>query len=512
MQRVLGRLMGVGALFLATCSSHPAGRVPWPEGLDVAFLVRGQDGRILSVRGPILDGAATTLAVDERVDAFLVGWSNDFLQELLPRMDVARRDEIQLEAEPETCVEQGRLGDDKSTVRWPLPANSQAHRVRQQMQETESVPLDLVLSADEWAVTLPIGDAVCAMPWERRLQLFGSSPRVLSDGEIIDGAPRRYGTDSEYLDFNQVLRVDEDRVVALALRALYVFERGRPFEDTRLHRVARSEDLLGVEFLPTEDPERFRFFVHMKEGGPPSDQYSLLEITLTPEGWSDPIESEFWPGYIKRQAIADPRGFVIWTNEGIVYTASTASQINLYDAPPGIRALALKPGPLPHVIAGYDGNVYITDLLDRELPTLPIDNLSLPVPSLIKQLAWAPDGTVWAGTKGAELWRRLPGQDWAVFSSDVTTADGSCGAAGAFCGRVSIAPEARVLPQNPTLFSPEVCATLLVYLEDFDCMVPVSWPPELSDQPPEKLGRPHRSEDVVTVGGPDAILLDLPLQ
>lgn len=231
------------ALFasLSACAEAPL-FVPWPSLTpgDRVFLVSTEGERVLEVRGPLdPTSVAPTDGFTSDSSLWLARPDLSALRARAPLLLLPdRQDELRLTPRSGTGCAEGRFDEASGRAAYRLAAETSWWS---RSGETGFAPVAAPAFAADLEWSAPAGEAACDLaetrlrPFAREESIFGPSVRI-PDGE----APELWR------DLWSVSRVDQDRVVAVSLRALFVLDRGEQRTDFDGPRVLLIREMLAA--------------------------------------------------------------------------------------------------------------------------------------------------------------------------------------------------------------------------------------------------------------------------
>lgn len=457
----IGRL--AGCVLLASlwgCARPEARSLAWPEGLDWAVVVReGATGPHVQGVVAFEDGHSLRdelhFELDEAsyAELALYGWSKDEFLARAPELDPEGWWAVEVGTLGHGCAE-GRVS---SAEGWSIPLS----RLRPSSFTLDaegrafvpSAPSPVVLTT--LAAIIPAEHVACGVPASSAVERV--SDAVFPPGTRLAGheltVPRASG-----LVFHQILRVDEERWLARSYEALFLFARGRSYEDTPAERVLAAElppppgvasRVRGWAWSGMSAASRdsagavtrvFASANYGHESEPSEEGGGVFELDLGPQGFLRPVRTS--TVYARRPGpgplAADlGGGYVVVGTEGLLLSrASDGSPVRRGQLEPRAwyrRVLGTPHSVLRHAAGSENGHLVVGDF-HQELNPRGGEVLG-EVSTAVTGLSYvaAPSPRILAGTFGSGLWqvaedRQLsPFRFWTDAPAGCITQEDACG-------------------------------------------------------------------------------------
>lgn len=365
----------------------------WPEGIDVAVVVYGDDSRaelvgtVASVGGtPSGGGGSLRVPGDALGQLRVIGWSWDQLLAQIPELDPEGSSTVAAVEDAAAC-ERGSVASPERR-RFPvLGLKPQIHAFDKETLgfRPSTVPAHAV---ERLALDVPVQPGFCEDQLPTRWARMDET--ALPEGVVIGGEPHT-GREGEHFGFGAVARVDPQRVVVLTWSRLLLLTRDQVFSDARDESLA--EDSLprapaslaeGGQWLftgVTADPRtregtlRTFFLTAMYRTFPTNSGRGggVFEVDISEEGFVSPVRTAtaYWGGDGAPGAITvdEDGGWVAVGSSGLLLSRNNdggpVRRASLPQASWFRRVISTSHPEFKHLAGSEDGVLVMGDLRGR---------------------------------------------------------------------------------------------------------------------------------------------------
>lgn len=382
------RFLVLASIWIGACQDPASRPLLWPEGVDLAVLLRGH-AEALELVATVAPGDETSaprpLSLDaERAEELsLLGWSREALLQALPRLDRERWAEIQARMDLEACP--GGAVASEQTRRHPL-GDVPPRRWVVDAEVLSFVPADLGLAGlERVSLEAPLPRRLCE--GLRPVRVERLDDLSLPSGVIIEGLARAARSDGAF-SFHELVRLDPDRVVVQSPARLLHLTRGAVYGDAPseffpAHRLPSAPprvpgggawELSALALDPTTRGRPVQTLlaagIHRLGGGGDRVGGGVFEIDVDAAGFVGTVRTAtvFWGGRGFPDGLAaDPDGgWVAVGSEGLVVRKAPGraevERTNLSPFPWFRRIIARPEPPRLHLAGSEDGLVVTGDL------------------------------------------------------------------------------------------------------------------------------------------------------
>ena len=475
------------------------------------------------------EDTARIAAPDQSGNSLLfLGWTTENLRAAMPSFDPARASSMQLISRNTAC-EPGAVSVDGSRVQLPMPKDTARLRF-EEGRGWAPMPADdtLIASLGQFSLDLPTDSAQCFGDSAPSFVPFGGMEPLIGPNATIAGRSPRPGETR----FRDVVRLEDDRVVAISSTAVFVVERGRTFDDRPGQAISllESEGLLVLRALAV-DPEpsrgegRMRVFVIASPAMEDTvDGFSLLfelrlgELGLEQVGTATRTVQTLGTVVVRPE---DGR-LVVGASPAQIFTMLPGGPLENVQLPlSGTKRVEVNLTGIaatPYAIVGTAAGVL---LLGDETARVWEPDRNLRGGSAFRAVAARPTSTgfqLWVGDSDGNLFEKQANGSWIQKTPKLDPSHGSCFLQDAICGWFGPITSARALvfldayePERLLMFL-DGCAAVIVMTTDARCSVltPLGSRPIESAPSEVSFSIVHASPRWVTLAAKDGSLYEMP--
>ncbi len=484
---------------MPSCSDTPPILVAWPEGdFAAALLIAESAGSVQSVSGLFVVEGGTPLRMEgwtQRLDLgaedsiVFVGVTAEDLRALAPTVAMEEMAGATASFDGESC-EPGRFVDEGRRERVAVPSSMQNELHLDLESSSFRKPSRPALYLRDLVLELPLREDRCLDAPPLELVPFGDTAELLPPGTVIDGLAR---DSNSLLDIFRVARVDADRVLALTGAALYLFERGRPFQDDGAHAVFRWDldvpagpgtwYFSDFAILPEREPGTHRILaVGSLWSSPDGSASGVFELRVDEGGLHFTRTSTVYPGIDLKSMALGPNGeFFAGGGTGwMVSSIGVGAPITGFQVPGILEAIEVVHWAVGdetlHLLGTFDGGLYSGNAflgpigLQREAA-----GFQTTLTSMASRLT-TEGAEVYAATSRSGLFRRAPDGQWSPSWFAVPSNVGVCSQIDGECGQRTLARKAvprglTAAPERGSLFfGAQTCSAILELRPERGCV------------------------------------------